>query len=703
ASAKLTRAELNKRSGDGDLSKDKSGPESPPEFRRSWYQLGDEGPSFGGTKLSLTFITAEVTFTKPKQPTVDSFEELSQKFLEEFSQQKRYAKDPTEIHGIKRRQNEGLQAFMDRFKSESSHIKGVPLVLRISAFMHGHGHPELAKKLNDKIPKTVDEMFERVRAFIRGEVAVGSAEMVRPSQGDKGNEDLKSGFFLIDQRAILDAMVWRHSDAAIDDPRPCCWFLFNVADVRCHDRAKVQEEPHLDLPLVSPSSRFIGDDDESDDDDACVEISLVTPLHSAAVIPSSRNQGGNSVAPTTEGSNTRGKLLGDVSGDAIHTDFFPFSAGPYYANYPEDGVSGNCEFTREERDAPYRPTFRVLTKEDFKDPAVCNTIVDQFPTPREMVRVRGLSNDQLTTKMSVLHCMMMSHDGELLARYRGLNQFHHEYVLSTDSRLKGYEERVADLIGLELQVSTLKKKKKIKSLSKSLDNLHYKVARLSAALNQAAILEAERDEEILLLKATPLKFSSFFRGQFQAASAGFECELSMHLTKDEFANVLKKMVNFMPGAQERLAEASSLVAQTDNAFLNKISKYAVEPLSVILQLELEKLVRPAIVPIPKDTRVSPPIAKESTVTPVSKSLELSANVVPASSVIALEQNEEKVSVAVDGSDLEMTDGAAHSKSGGERVSSALTDVVVALSAGEKGDGSAPSSTVEEVVVPPFGV
>ncbi|GKD30003.1 hypothetical protein Tco_1240781 [Tanacetum coccineum] len=83
--------------------------------------------------------------------SVDSFEELSQKLLEEFSQQKRF-----------------------------------PPVLRISAFMHGHGHPELAKKLNDKIPKTVDEMFERVRAFIRGEVAAGSAEMVHPSQGYKG-------------------------------------------------------------------------------------------------------------------------------------------------------------------------------------------------------------------------------------------------------------------------------------------------------------------------------------------------------------------------------------------------------------------------------------------------------------------------------------------------------------------------------------
>ncbi|GJX85523.1 hypothetical protein Tco_0336297 [Tanacetum coccineum] len=77
----------------------------------------------------------------------------------------RYVKDPTEIHGIKGRQNDGLQAFMDRFKFESSHIKGVPQVLRISAFMHGHGHPELAKKLNDKIPKTVDEMGHNTNDF----------------------------------------------------------------------------------------------------------------------------------------------------------------------------------------------------------------------------------------------------------------------------------------------------------------------------------------------------------------------------------------------------------------------------------------------------------------------------------------------------------------------------------------------------------
>nr|GEU63905.1 reverse transcriptase domain-containing protein [Tanacetum cinerariifolium] len=70
------------------------------------------------------------------------------------------SRDPTEIHGNKRKPNEGFQVFMDHFKEKSAHMKGVPPVLRIYAFMHGNGHPKLAKKLNEKIIKTVDEMWE---------------------------------------------------------------------------------------------------------------------------------------------------------------------------------------------------------------------------------------------------------------------------------------------------------------------------------------------------------------------------------------------------------------------------------------------------------------------------------------------------------------------------------------------------------------
>ncbi|GJS54404.1 hypothetical protein Tco_0627766 [Tanacetum coccineum] len=439
-------------------------------------------------------------------------------------------------------------------------------------------------------------------------------------------------------------------------------------------RARVQEEPHLDVRLTlqrlpfycthpattyvvlpdptledlavrTPSSKILAkakasqkrkastSGDSEGDDYAYVEIPLVTPLRSTAVIPSLGNQGRSSTVPATEGSNTRdthGKCImaddaatpsvgvsrlrpssrlaysfRDVSGNAIHVDFFPFPASPYYATYPQDGIVGNYEFTREDGSVSYS---------------------------REIVRVEALFEYQLTAKMSVLHCMMMSHGGELLSRYCGLLQSYHEYVWSADSRLKGYEERVAGVAGLELQMSILKKKKKIKSLTKSLDNLHVEVVRLSTALNQAIVLEVEKDEEDLVQKFLTSDEFSRVLGELLSlvSSAGFEHGLSMHHTKDEFTAVLKKMDNFKPG------------------------------------LEPENLARPANVPTSRDAHVSPPITKESTVTPASKSLEVALEVV--------------VELVVVGS------GCAPS---------GLNDVVVTLSAGEKGNGLFPFSAADE--------
>nr|GEW56696.1 retrovirus-related Pol polyprotein from transposon TNT 1-94 [Tanacetum cinerariifolium] len=231
ASAKLTRAKPNKRSRDADLSKDKLGPES--EFQRSWCVEGH---------VSTSDARKQTRFASKSQRTPSKNKELTRlrrsrrledrTITKEKARRERRAKlprnirvyegnkdpedhlDPTEIHGIKRRQNEGLQTFMDRFKSESSYIKGVPLVLRISAFMHGHGHPELAKKLNDKIPKTMDEMFERARAFIRGEVVAGSTEMIRPSQGDKGYID--PAWFGTQEQRVRPVLIWFRATPVYD-------------------------------------------------------------------------------------------------------------------------------------------------------------------------------------------------------------------------------------------------------------------------------------------------------------------------------------------------------------------------------------------------------------------------------------------------------------------------------------------------------
>ncbi|GJR39628.1 hypothetical protein Tco_1215312 [Tanacetum coccineum] len=51
--------------------------------------------------------------------------------------------------------------------------------------MHGHGHPELANKLNYQILKTVDKIWERVRAFIRGEMAANTTKFIRSPYWEK--------------------------------------------------------------------------------------------------------------------------------------------------------------------------------------------------------------------------------------------------------------------------------------------------------------------------------------------------------------------------------------------------------------------------------------------------------------------------------------------------------------------------------------
>nr|GFA66848.1 reverse transcriptase domain-containing protein [Tanacetum cinerariifolium] len=47
--------------------------------------------------------------------------------------------------------------FVQRFKTESKHVKGAPECMIISRFMHDITNHELIKRLHDNIPKSVDE------------------------------------------------------------------------------------------------------------------------------------------------------------------------------------------------------------------------------------------------------------------------------------------------------------------------------------------------------------------------------------------------------------------------------------------------------------------------------------------------------------------------------------------------------------------
>ncbi|GJU45877.1 reverse transcriptase domain-containing protein [Tanacetum coccineum] len=117
---------------------------------------------------------ARVWFDELPPESIDGYKGLKAAFLAYFMQQKKYVKDPVEIHNIKQRDGETIEDFMEWFKVEIGRIKGAPECMRISGFMHRVNNLELTKCLNEQVPKTMEEMMTVTTTFIRGEAAAAS-------------------------------------------------------------------------------------------------------------------------------------------------------------------------------------------------------------------------------------------------------------------------------------------------------------------------------------------------------------------------------------------------------------------------------------------------------------------------------------------------------------------------------------------------
>ncbi|GJZ34906.1 reverse transcriptase domain-containing protein [Tanacetum coccineum] len=142
---------------------------------------------------------ARVWFDKLPRESIDSYEDLRTTFRENYLQQTKHIKDPVEIHHIKQRDGESTEDFMERYKAEILDVEGAPECMKISGFMHGITHPELIKRLYEKIPRSMDEMYRVTTSFLQGEVAAFShsrkkapAPWKQPEGGNKPN--FKKGF-----------------------------------------------------------------------------------------------------------------------------------------------------------------------------------------------------------------------------------------------------------------------------------------------------------------------------------------------------------------------------------------------------------------------------------------------------------------------------------------------------------------------------
>ncbi|GJS17401.1 reverse transcriptase domain-containing protein [Tanacetum coccineum] len=142
---------------------------------------------------------ARVWFDKLPKESIDSYEDLRAAFRENYRQQTKHIKDPVEIHHIKQRDGESTEDFMERYKEEVLDVEGAPECMKISGFMHGITHPELIKRLYEKISRSMDEMYRVITSFLQGEVAAFSHVRKKAptswKQSEGGNKpSFKKGF-----------------------------------------------------------------------------------------------------------------------------------------------------------------------------------------------------------------------------------------------------------------------------------------------------------------------------------------------------------------------------------------------------------------------------------------------------------------------------------------------------------------------------
>nr|GEV07519.1 reverse transcriptase domain-containing protein [Tanacetum cinerariifolium] len=79
---------------------------------------------------------------------------------------------------LSRMDEETIEEFMKCFKIKTGRMKGAHECMRISGFMHEVNNPELTKRLNEHVPKTMEEMLTATTTFIRGETTAASKKKV---------------------------------------------------------------------------------------------------------------------------------------------------------------------------------------------------------------------------------------------------------------------------------------------------------------------------------------------------------------------------------------------------------------------------------------------------------------------------------------------------------------------------------------------
>ncbi|GJT50706.1 hypothetical protein Tco_0976863 [Tanacetum coccineum] len=233
--------------------------------------------------------------------------------------------------------------------------------------------------------------------------------------------------------------------------------------------------------------------------------------------------------------------VSNTVGDVLKRDLLPFVLGPYYIPYLYDEGSGSESppYTRDDWEEIHEVNLGLRKKELYKDPKVCRTALDRFPTPAETHRLRELSSVKLSDQMSMLQCQLITHGSMLNAYY--------DHSLRNVERLS---KQCAQ------QTQTIKKQSaELKQQNESTVRANEEVSRKYRNERDALAIEKEKIEEELVG------------------------------TKSQ----LEHLAGFIPDAKEKFDRVVVAFPDTTFPFLDKVSQHSQSSLQDIARLEPDRV------------------------------------------------------------------------------------------------------------------
>nr|GEU63896.1 hypothetical protein [Tanacetum cinerariifolium] len=250
--------------------------------------------------------------------------------------------------------------------------------------------------------------------------------------------------------------------------------------------------------------------------------------------------------------------VSNIARDVLERDLFSFVLGPYYIPYTYDEGPGSDSppYTRDDWEEIHGVSLGLRKKELYKDPKVCSPALDRFPTPAETHRLRELSLVELSDRMSVLKCQLITYGSMLNDRY--------------DHSLRDVER---------LSKQCTQQTQTIKKQSVELRQQNKFVIRANDESNFAPLVQK-------FLKSG--EFNRAFTGVLNTTiSVGVECGLRMDQIDEEFRGLSQKVVGFILNAKEKFDRVIATFPDTTFPFLEKVSQHFQSSLQDIARLELD--------------------------------------------------------------------------------------------------------------------